>query len=348
MTGMHNTKRESNPKLPLGLDESGATAIFFVLMLSLLCGFTALAFDIGHIFMVRAELQRTADAAALAGVTGLLPYTGSAPTQTPAWASGLAKAHAMISNGSNQADNLQFTSSDGSVDYGYWLVAPPSGYVQTLPKARPTTAAYLPEPAIRVTLSRDVTLFFAPVVGVPNPKTVRATATAILPEGYSTTGFPPLAVSYDTVYNPDPTHPGTYIIDVAEQDIKPQSNKGVAGWININGGNSVPSVRIDAQMVADPTGVATGSKVYSVPGTKASLMTYINAGDTVILPVIDEVSKMDWSPIKEWAAFKVDSLDANSMTGHFVTPWYDPNVKPAPYTDATIGVISGTPKLVGP
>ena len=89
----------AKPKLTLAFDESGATAIFFALTLSVLCGFVALAFDLGHMFMVRAELQRTADAAALAGVTGLIPYTGSAP-QTPAWASGVTKAHTLISNAS--------------------------------------------------------------------------------------------------------------------------------------------------------------------------------------------------------------------------------------------------------
>jgi Flp pilus assembly protein TadG len=341
-------KKKTQQWLTLARDESGATAVIFVLTLSLLCGVMALAFDIAHLFMVRAELQRTADAAALAGVTGLLPYTGTAPTQTPAWASAVAKAHTLISNAANKANNLQFDVTDGTVDYGYWLVAPPTDYVQTLPKARPTTAAYLPEPAVKATVSREVTLSFAPVVGVTNPRTVTATATAILPEGYSTSGFPPVAVSWDTVYNPDPTHPGTYVIDVVEQDIKPQSNKGVAGWINLNGGNSVPSVRIDAQMVADPTGAATGSQVYLVPGTKATLMDYMTAGDTIVVPVVQDISQKVWAPIKEWAAFHIDSLDANSMTGHFVTPWYDPNVKPAPYTDATVGVVGGTPKLVGP
>jgi Flp pilus assembly protein TadG len=83
---MHN--RKTKHKLRLASDESGATAIFFALTLSMLCGFVALAFDLGHMFMVRTELQRTADAAALAGVTGFIPYTGSAPNQTPAWASG--------------------------------------------------------------------------------------------------------------------------------------------------------------------------------------------------------------------------------------------------------------------
>jgi hypothetical protein len=341
-------KRKTKPKLTLALDESGATAIFFALTLSLLCGFLALAFDLGHIYLVRAEAQRTADAAALAGAAGLVPYTGTAPNQTPAWSSGVTKAHTFINDAGNKADNLTFSDADSIVDYGYWLLAPPADYVQTLPKARPTTAAYLPEPAITVRVTRNVILSFAPVVGVANPRTVRAAATAILPEGYATSGVPPIAVSYDTVYNPDPTHPGTYIIDIAEQDVKPQSNKGVAGWININGGNSVPSVRIDATMVADPSGVATGSKVYAVPGTKATLTDYISVGDTIVIPVVQDVSKMEWMPILEWSAFKIDALSANSMTGHFVTPWYDPNIKPTEATNANIGIVSGTPKLVGP
>ena len=75
---MHN-KRRTKQKLTLAFDESGATAIFFALTLSVLCGFVALAFDIGHMVMVRAELQRTADAAALAGAAGLLPYTNPGP-----------------------------------------------------------------------------------------------------------------------------------------------------------------------------------------------------------------------------------------------------------------------------
>jgi hypothetical protein len=343
---MHIMRAKQKWAPPLG--ESGAVAIYFLLIFSALCGIAGLAVDYGNMVRVRAEVQRTADAAALAGASGLVPYTGTAPSQTPAWANGVAKAHTLINNAGNKADNLQFGAGEGAVVYGYWLVAPPTGYTQTLPTARPSTAAYLPEPAMKVTLSRNVSLYLAPLVGVTSPKTVSATAIAILPEGYGTTGFPPVAVSLDTVYNPDPTHPGTYVIDISEETIKPQSNKGVAGWININGGNSVPSVRIDAQMIADPTGVATGSKVYAVPGTKATLTDYMAVGDTIVMPVVQDVSKMAWMPILEWAAFKIDALSANSMTGHFVTPWFDPNVKPAPYEGGTIGNVSGTPKLVSP
>ena len=72
-TGMHN--RRSKQKLTLALDESGATAIVFALIFAALCGFVALAFDIGHMVTAKSELQRTADAAALAGVMGLVPYS---------------------------------------------------------------------------------------------------------------------------------------------------------------------------------------------------------------------------------------------------------------------------------
>ena len=44
-TGMHN--RKTKHKLTLALDESGAIAVYFALTLSVLCGFVALAFDIG-------------------------------------------------------------------------------------------------------------------------------------------------------------------------------------------------------------------------------------------------------------------------------------------------------------
>jgi Flp pilus assembly protein TadG len=333
--------KRAKQKSALALDESGATAIVFALALSLLCGFAALALDIGHMAMVKAELQRTADAAALAGVTGLLPYTNPGTNQTPNWLQGQAKAQTMISSEANKADNMTFTDADGTIDYGYWLLNPPIDYVQTLPKARPTTAAYLPEPAITVMLSRNVNLYFAPVVGVSSPKTVSATAIAILPEAYSTSGLPPVAVSSDTVYN---TTGQTMVIDVSEQDIKIQSNKGIAGWFNLNGGNDVGSVK--DSILTSGTGAGT-TPIYLVPGTKATLTDFIQQYQTIAMPVVQDVSQKVWRNIDGFAAFKVDKVDANSMEGHFVNQYFDPNVVPTAGT-GTIGGVAGTPKLVGP
>jgi uncharacterized membrane protein len=181
---MYNRRMQKT--LTMALDESGAAAIVIAIVFALLCGFVGLAVDIGHMVTVKAELQRTADAGALAGATGLLPYNNPGPNQMPNWIQGQNKAQSIINNAANLADNQTFTTTDSTVIYGYWLLKPPTDYVQPpLPTVYPLTPAYLPEPAINVTLSRNVTLYLAPLVGISNPKTVSATATAILPECYS-------------------------------------------------------------------------------------------------------------------------------------------------------------------
>jgi len=220
------------------------------------------------------------------------------------------------------------------------LLNPPAGYAQLpLPTVRTTTTAYLPEPAVNVTLSRNVTLYFAPVVGISSPKTVSATATAILPEAYQTTDVPPLAIDYNTVYN---NSGGSVEIDVLQQDIKIQSNGGIAGWFNLNGGNSVPSVRIDTPLTS-PT-----SQIYLVPGTKATLTAFMTQGETIVVPIVQTVSQNTWASIIGFAAFHIDSLTSNSMTGEFVDQYFDPNVVPVAGTPTTAFAIGGTPKLVSP
>ena len=66
--------RRAKKKLTLILDESGAVAIFIAIVFAVLCGAMGLAYDFAHIVMVKGQLQRTADAAALAGVMGFVPY----------------------------------------------------------------------------------------------------------------------------------------------------------------------------------------------------------------------------------------------------------------------------------
>ena len=345
---MDNNSR-TKQKLTLARDESGAVAVYFLLIFSALCGIGGLAIDYGNMVRVKAEVQRTADAAALAGAAGLLPYTNPGPTtQTPNWANGVIKAQTMLSNAANRADNVQFAAADGTVDYGYWLLLPPAGYVQPptggLPKARPTTAAYLPEPAIIVTLSRDVNLYLAPLVRVTSPKTVSATATAILPEANSITNLPPIAVSKEVAYN---TIGGTLVADAEDQDIKIQSQKGKAGWFNLNGGNSVPSVRFSDPLVSG-TGTDT-TQIDLVPGSKAALTDLLTEGETVVVAVVEQVDDKMWTSIFGFAAFKIDSLGSNSMTGHFLNQYFDPKVIPSAGTGTgTISGVSGTPKLVSP
>jgi Flp pilus assembly protein TadG len=316
--------------------ESGGVAVTTALLMVVFLGLAAYAVDMGHMAMVKSELQRTADAAALAGAMGLAPYTGSFTDPTPNWVQGQSKAHEMINKTANQANNQTFSLTDGTVAAGYWLLKPPAGYVQTLSQARPVIPTQVPEPAISVTLTRDVTLFFAPILGLANPRTVTATAIAMLPEAYQIRNIPPIAVDQDTVYN---NVNGTLIMDISDQDIKIQSNKGVAGWFNLDGGNSVPSV-----LYSQP--LKSGSdQIYLVPGTKATLTDLIAVGQTIVLPVVDAVDQKVWKNIAQFAAFKVTDLSSNTMSGHFVAKFIDPFVDPVAY-NGNNSPVWGTPKLV--
>jgi Flp pilus assembly protein TadG len=332
-------------KLTLAHNESGSVAIIFALILTALCGFVALAVDVGHVVMVKAELQRTVDAAALAGVTGFLPYTNpGAGTQTPNWVQGQQKAHTLINNAANEADSYNFSLTDGTVTYGYWFLQPAAGYVQLPLASVPTPAANLPEPAINVSLTRNVNLYFAPIIGVSSPMSVTASATAILPASYQDTNIPPIAMDYNTVYT---NVKGTVTVDVLDQDIKIQSNKGIAGWFNLDGGNSVPSVRIDTPLLS---GTTAGTQIYLSPGTKATLTDYMTNGETIVVPVVNDVSQKIWQGIVGWAAFQIDpdGLSSNSITGHFVDQYFDPHVNPVAATDGIISDGAGTPYLVAP
>ena len=51
----------------LAADQSGSIALFVAIALMMLLGSVALALDIGHLVSVKGELQKAADAGALAG-----------------------------------------------------------------------------------------------------------------------------------------------------------------------------------------------------------------------------------------------------------------------------------------
>ena len=74
---------------------------------------------------------------------------------------------------------------------------------------------------------------------------------------------------------------------------------------------------------------------------------FVTEGETVSLTVVDQVDDKVWKSILGFAAFQNRFVDANSMTGHFVNQYFDPNVVPFAGT-GTISGVGGTPKLVSP
>lgn len=126
-----------------------------------LLGFTALAIDVGHLFVVRNELQNAADAAALAGARKLAPYIGS--PVAPNW----ADANSVATNSISLNKAVSDTLVDGQVETGYWnITGSPTGL-------HSISAGTNDLPAVLVTIDKAdgsnggaVNAFFAQVLGI--------------------------------------------------------------------------------------------------------------------------------------------------------------------------------------
>lgn len=159
-------------------NQCGAVIVMVALLLVVFVGFAAMAIDIGHLLVVRNELQNAADAAALAGAASLVPQTPPASPAPPAWA--MAATVAAGSIGLNKSENAAL--ADCEVSTGYWNYDhSPSGLQGTAitPKARDF-------PAVRVAVRRGegnnggpVKNWFASILGI-GTSDVAAAATAVM------------------------------------------------------------------------------------------------------------------------------------------------------------------------
>lgn len=327
MTGMHTKSVEK--KLTGVFDQSGTVAVIMAVVLVGLCGFMALAVDIGHMTVVKAELQKAADAGALSGAVNLTPYTSVYPHLTPNWLNGQTAAATIVNDFENKADNIKFSIASSDVLSGFWLLKP-QGQSQTLPKSKPL-ATYMPAPAIRVTLTRSVTMLFAPIIGENAVQNVTATATAILPEAFGITGAFAMAVERSIVFLPSGAINTNYTT---------YGYGNGAQWYNRDGSNSVTVIRRNDQLQANDT-------IYIAPGAMDNLYSLIVAGQTIMVPVVNSVNEKTWQLIIAFVPFYVTGVSGKSIEGNFVDKCISPNANPTD-TPGIYSGISGTPKLIGP
>jgi Flp pilus assembly protein TadG len=128
--------------------KNGQVLVLFALLLFVLCGLAALGIDVGYLYSVRHELQRSADAGALAGASAF--FDGD-------WNDPVVRAAA-------DARARDFASRD------------PVAAVRLDPGGE-VAVDFPAQPRIRVTTSRTVNLFFARVFGAAT-RQVSASASA--------------------------------------------------------------------------------------------------------------------------------------------------------------------------
>jgi hypothetical protein len=297
-------------------DQSGAMAVMVALLLVVLLTASALAIYYGHMAWVHNELQKAADAGALAGARALAPYVGD--PVTPDWIAGRNKASETVLL--NRADAQAIT--DCQVDYGYWSLS-----TKTLQSAGivPTISDL---PAIRVRISKaaghnggPLRTFFAPVFGV-NSRDLRAQAIAVISGPYNIPphgGAFPMAVPQNLVdqyWNQDP--PVSFKIGALNQD----SDSGQWTSFSTNA-NDVPTIR-DLISNGNPSALTVGDNIWIDPGTKTTL--YDDAakkiGKTVIVPVVNaDFATHSFTPILGFVSFCIEDVaggDDKYIQGHFV------------------------------
>ncbi len=297
-------------------DQSGAMAVMVALLLVVLLTMSALAVDYGHMAWVHDELQKAADAGALAGARALAPYVGN--PATPNWIAGQSKATetALL----NRADAQAIT--DCQVDYGYWNLSTktlqPSGIIPTISD----------RPAIRVRIAKaaghnggPLRTFFAPVFGVDS-QNLKAQAIAVISGPYNIPphgGAFPLAIPQNLVdqyWKQDP--PVSFKIGAVNQD--PESGQ----WTSFfTGANDVPTIR-DLINNGNPSSLTVGDNIWIDPGTKTTLYddAATKIGRTVIVPVVNaDFSIHSFTPILGFVSFYIEDVaggDDKYIQGHFV------------------------------
>ncbi|MEW4490386.1 pilus assembly protein TadG-related protein [Thalassoglobus sp. JC818] len=163
-------------------DRKGAVLVMGIGLLVILFAFTALALDMGYISLSRAELQRSADAAALAANIELYKSWGVGASKTNAQGAAAARTAAVAVAAANEAAGRSGTYIDSANDIRF-------GYRQWDPAAGQWSIQWgqAPYNAVEVTARRNnpgsnlgdgpLDLWFAPVIGSRNATTtVKATA----------------------------------------------------------------------------------------------------------------------------------------------------------------------------
>jgi Flp pilus assembly protein TadG len=332
----------------LATDQSGSLAVWAAVLLVVLAGVAALAIDIGRLAVLKSELQKAADAGALAGARAL-----STGPSYPNWTSAQNLAAATAKE--NQASGSLVTSSQCQVQVGYWDYSWTSATAPATLKSTGIVPTSHDIPAVKVTVSRGTSpsngpllMLFGPLLGI-NTKAVSAQAVACaiqLPANQIDPGMAfPLATPISFVnqlWNQDPAP--SFRIGSAYHD--PTGGQ----WTSfLSTANNVPAIQ---QLIdnGNPGPLQVGDQIYIAPGTKDSLFNAAatRIGDTVIMPVVsDDFATHDQTPILGFVAFYIEDASAGSdkyIQGHFVSPYTVPGGIGTPGTP-NYGALAGAPRL---
>ncbi len=312
--------------------QHGSTIILFALLLPIFISLAALAVDLGRIYVVKAELQNAADAAALFGASSLTKQTPDAPSANyahPNWSYASTKASQGINL--NKADNRAL--SDGVIEVGYWNVKhTPEGMQST-----GITPTVYDKPAVRVTISLadgsnggPLNLFFAPIFG-KNFQNISASSLAFIsaPAEVKAGGLFPTAMAsclfqyyWDSTTGKPKLDPATgkpYVFKIGSAYHYPPCSSGEWTSFSVDS-NNVPVIK---QLIAtgNPTSLSIGDSIWVETGSKTALYGDVAFPKDVLVAVIGSVDTHSYQSIIAFAPFHIiNSVGGNDkyIEGYFM------------------------------
>jgi Flp pilus assembly protein TadG len=307
--------------------QQGSVVLFFVAFLIPLLMFGAFAINLARVSVVRNELQNAADAAALAGASGLV----AAGSGTPGWAAGSKAATSAIAL--NASDNTKLSSA--TVTTGYWnLAGSPSTLQATTIKPGTYDAA-----AVQVTVTRSanqnggaISLALGSLLGLASTNgTATAAAVAAAP-GTVAGGLFPVALGqcvYNTYWNSstnqpkiDPSTGTAYEFEIGNGQTYGGSCEAGQWTSFLIVANDVPTIR---GLIANgnPAPLSIGNSIYIQPGVKNTIYSSVPTSTVVYVPIVSTIPNSSaYEPIVAFAAFYIDSFAGGSskyIQGHFLT-----------------------------
>lgn len=309
----------------------GATAVMTAISILTAVGSMALAIDLGHLYVVKSELQRAADAGALAAAQGLLnlPPGTSGPVPMSSTIPDCARATNFAQNvvQSNTADGGNLSLPLADVTFGAWdqtaKVFNPIGC------ANPNLVN-----AVRVVTRKDTTannpvpLYFAGILpGGSRNKDLTATAIGIIGPPVAGKKTFPLAVDADKVppnnvpfrihLNPSPGDDGCW------HTYKDNSSSTSDIRDYITGDKPSPELR-----VGDQINVKEGVSDSALKEIGKQSLPY-----DVLVPIIPaNSSHSGWQPVEGFATLRITDVVSQGspkyVEGYIVPDFISPNTEP--------------------
>jgi Flp pilus assembly protein TadG len=310
----------------LGADQSGAIAAYAAIGMVVLLGLGALTLDIGHMVAAKSELQKAADAGALAGARAL-----NLVAPAPNWTNGSNVADATVKQ--NKLDGKLLTKC--TIQTGYWDLTWNQGTAPADLKSTGTVPGATDVAAVKVTVEKSsgnnsgpLTMLFGKVFGKGTAiLKVQAVAAMVpdlpissVPAGYAFPMATPISW-VNLMWKPD-ANSDTFRIGSAYHD--PDGGQ----WTSfLTDANNVPVIR-DLIDHGNPSDINIGDEIWIEPGTKTTI--YGDAadriGDTVLLPIVgNDFDTHDDTPILGFVPFYIEDAqggDDKYIQGHFV-PHYN-------------------------